>query len=465
MRAGREDSAMKRTGKALSLVLAAVLLLALSVTALADEPAGNDSVTVANAKAGETYQLYNLLMLENDAYTVNEDWELFLVPDGAGGAFVERDADGAVTRIADAASLAQAASVWSGKPSVLARQMAAGESVSFTGLEDGCWLITSSVGSFAVVETNPAEPDVTISLSNPENTVQTTVKEDSSDVFGDACDAQIGDAVAVSAALKLVKGARDVVVHVRLTDGLTVSAESIAVSGLTTGVDYTVAEAPEDGDTFDLAFRQSWLDGLTFGATGYREFQITCTAILNERAVAADDGAAIREQSITTGVTYAGREDRAETAVTVTTHSFCVHTHASGREEPLGGAFCELRKRGAVVPLVRIDDQNYRVAAAEEPGTVPIFSSAQAGDVTIWGVDADDDYTLYQTQAPEGFRVSTTELEVSVSAANDTRIDVVCKEAFEQHAIDERVFYVGGGLLAAAAIGRVLLRKRKRAEP
>lgn len=82
---------MKQMKKLASLLLALVMTLALSVSALA---AGSNTITVKNAQANETYKIYKMLDLSvNDdktayTYTVNADWKDFFTGEGAGAAYV-----------------------------------------------------------------------------------------------------------------------------------------------------------------------------------------------------------------------------------------------------------------------------------------------------------------------------------------------------------------------------------------
>ena len=58
---------MNNTRKILAILLAVVLVLALSVSVFADEPTKNDSITVNGTKVGETYKLYKMFdLIVND---------------------------------------------------------------------------------------------------------------------------------------------------------------------------------------------------------------------------------------------------------------------------------------------------------------------------------------------------------------------------------------------------------------
>ena len=91
---------MKRTKKFASLLLALVMVFAMSVTAFA---AGTNTITVKNAVSGQKYELYKILDLsvnENKtaySYTVNSTWaDFFKSPDGKGLSYVSIDTLGYV---------------------------------------------------------------------------------------------------------------------------------------------------------------------------------------------------------------------------------------------------------------------------------------------------------------------------------------------------------------------------------
>ena len=91
---------MKHTKKLFSVLLTLVMALALAVPAFA---AGTNSITVNNAKKGETYSIYKMLNLSvNEAktaysYTVNSNWTNFFTNGGAGADYVNIDSQGYVT--------------------------------------------------------------------------------------------------------------------------------------------------------------------------------------------------------------------------------------------------------------------------------------------------------------------------------------------------------------------------------
>ncbi|MBO4289729.1 MAG: isopeptide-forming domain-containing fimbrial protein [Lachnospiraceae bacterium] len=465
---------MKKFSKIMALLLAMVMVLGLTVSAMAAEGDKNDSITVNNAKAGETYDLYKLFDLKvNDetnptaySYTINEGWTAFFTGTGAGAAYITVNEQGYVTAISDAAALAKAAAAWANKPAATKSvTVAEGETTAvFSDLPDGYWLITSTLGTLAMTETTPDASAVTVNEKNPEDTITKEVQEDSSSAWGEENDAQIGDTVNFRSTVKIVKGTRNVVVHDKMTSGLTFTAGSIAIEGLTAGTEYTVNESPADGDTFDITFDQEWIDGLDFGNDGYKEYVITYTAVLNENAVVkGDDGVAIVDQNNKTKVSFGDGTSSTEDSTTTETHKFSVYKHATGSTDNLADAVFSLKKGGTVVKLIKLDDNNYRVANGEEAGAVETFITVASGDIVIWGVDADDDYTLEEITPPDGYNKLEGEKDVTVDAGNGTRIDVENKAGSELPStggIGTTIFYIVGAILVLGA-GIALITKKR----
>ena len=471
---------MKLTKKLLAFALVLTMLLALGAAAFAEgeEPTKNDSITVTNAKPGETYKIYKLFDLKvNDeieptayTYTVNSDWEAFFAAGGAGAAYVTLNAAGEVTEISDAAALAKAAAEWSGKPAEKDSVTVAegGNTAVFSDLEDGYWLITSTLGTIAMTETTPDASAVTVNEKNHEDTIEKEVLEDASGNYGESNDLQVGDLVSFQSTVKIVKGTRNVVVHDKMTAGLTFTPGSIAIEGLTIDTEYTVDEAPADEDTFDITFDQDWIDGLDFGTDGFKEYVITYTATLNENAIVKnDDGVAIVDQNNKTHVSFGDGSNSEEDTTTTTTHKFSVFKHAKGSEENLAGAVFSLKKNGTVVPLIKLDDNNYRVAMPGEEGAEDTFITVADGDIVIWGVDADDDYTLEEITPPSGYNKLTAEVAVTVDAGNSTRVDVennAGNELPSTGGIGTTIFYIVGAILLIGAVVVLVTRRRADAE-
>ena len=465
---------MKQARKLASLLLAIILVFALATTAMA---AGTNSITVNGAQKGETYKLYKMLDLtvnENQtafSYTVNSEWNDFFTT-GAGKDFVDIDAQGYVTwktgkdTAADMEAFGKAAAAAvTGKTVVATQTPSADGSFTFENLDAGYYLITSSNGTLAIVDTTPTNPAATVNEKNPDHTLDKQVQEDSNSFWGKENSAQIGDTVNFQTTITVKKGAKNLVMHDKMEDGLSFSGvDSVAIAGLTKGTDYTVVvsttEAPlTDGCTFEIRFAQSYLDTITSDTT----LTVTYTAVLNENA------------DITIGekndakITW-GDASNTEWSETVTkTYQFDIlkYDAKDTDKNPLAGATFQLKDAsGNVIKLVKVSDTEYRVANGDEESAVDSFTTVASGKIVIKGVDLDT-YTLVETAAPAGYNKLKDPVNVTVSADNALIVDVPNASGAllpSTGGMGTTLFYVLGGILVAGAVVLLVTKKRMSAE-
>lgn len=462
---------MKKTKRIATVLLALVMVLSLSVCAFA---AGTNSITVNGAQGGETYKIYKMLDLKVDldknaySYTVNAKWKDFFTGEGAGAAYVTINDAGYVTwkngmdTAENMEAFAKAAAKYASDNEVAAvaeQTPAADSNIVFNNLDSGYYLITSTNGTLAMVDTTPANPNAAVDEKNPNPTIDKEVMEDSTGTWGDSNSAQIGDTVYFRTSVTLMKGAKNYVVHDKMGDELTLNADSITVADLTEGTDYTVVTTglTDDGCSFEVRFTQTYLDTITAPTT----LVVTYSAVLNENAKV--DSAALNETQLTWGDANHTEWDKTETK----TYEFAVLKYAGTDSEknPLAGAVFQLiDASGKVVKLVKVSDTEYRVANGNESGAVDSFTTVANDKIVIKGVDLDE-YTLVEIEAPEGYNKLTASVDVIVNAENALVVEVPNNTGTELPStggIGTTIFYVVGGILVVGAA--VVLTTRKRME-
>ncbi len=460
---------MKKTKRIATVLLALVMVLSLSVCAFA---AGTNSITVNGAQGGETYKIYKMLDLKVDldknaySYTVNDAWKAFFTGEGAGAAYVTID-NGYVTWKAgmDTAenmeAFAKAAAKYASDNEVAAvaeQTPAADSNIVFNNLDSGYYLITSTNGTLAMVDTTPANTDPVVDEKNPNPTIDKEVMEDSTGTWGDSNSAQIGDTVYFRTTVNLKHGAKNYVLHDVMGEELTLNAGSITVVGLTKGTDYTVVTTGlTDGCDFEVRFTQSYLDTISTET----EVVVTYSAVLNEKAKV--ESSALNKTQLTWGDKNGTTWDQTETK----TYEFAVLKYAGTDSEknPLAGAVFQLKDaNGNVVKLVKVSDTEYRVANGNEAGAVDNFTTVETDKIVIKGVDLDK-YTLVEIEAPEGYNKLKAPVEVTVNADNALVVEVPNNTGAELPStggIGTTIFYVVGGILVVGAA--VVLTTRKRME-
>lgn len=476
---------MKHTKKIASLLLALVMVFALATTAFA---AGTNSITVNGAQKGETYEIYKMLDLSVNedqtaySYTVNSNWTNFFTNGGAGAAYVDIDAQGYVTwkegkdTASDMEAFAKAASAFASENGLASVVTAItptedGE-ITFTNLDSGYYLITSTNGTLAMVYTTPLKPDATVNEKNPDHSLDKQVQEDSTQAWGKENSAQIGDTVCFQVTITLHKGAKNVVMHDKMEDGLDFNSfAGVEIDGLTEGVEFNVVEADDVNDDcdFEIHFTQTYLDSLTGDTT----LTVTYEAVLNENA---DITAGEKNDAKLTW----GDASNTEWSETVTkTYQFQVLKYDANDESkaPLAGATFQLKDADGNVVYLK------DTSPAEKPGTeytvvpspddtgidtfdldvaVDRFTTVSDSVITIKGVDLDE-YTLVEIEAPAGYNKLGEDKKFTVTADQTVVVEIPNNSGTELPStggIGTTIFYIFGSILVVGAAVLMITKKR-----
>ncbi|MDD6319568.1 MAG: SpaH/EbpB family LPXTG-anchored major pilin [Oscillospiraceae bacterium] len=476
---------MKHARKLAGILLAMVMALALALPAFA---AGTNTITVNDAQANETYNIYKMLdLIVNDdlsaySYTVNTAWAGFFGEGGDGAAYVSIDGLGYVTwkdgmgDADDMEAFGKAAATYANGKSTAATAItpSADGSITFNNLEDGYYLVTSTNGTLAMVFTSPLKPNATVNEKNPDATLDKQVQEDSNSQWGEENSAQIGDTVNFKTTISAKKGAKNYVLHDQMEDGLTLNQNSIVVkvgeTTLTKDANYTVAFNTTDGCDFEITFTQTYLDTISGDTT----IVVTYSAILNGNAEIAD-----QTNDNKTQLTY-GANSKTEWDTTSTKTFMFDIVKTDSNYKLLSGAKFELydaKTSGNKIPLVKNTDGTYRVATTAESSAAGFVSAViEAGKVTVKGLDADTTYWLEETHAPDGYNKLPGRVEVKIVKTNLTTsmtgdtwatgnggVQITNNAGTELPStggIGTTIFYVVGSILVLAAVVLLITKKR-----
>lgn len=321
---------MKRMKRILAVLLAAVMVLAMGITVLAETTnvsGTNDNtgtITIQNAVKDQTYKLYQIFTLESYsyeqdistgemsdaayAYTITSDssWYDFVkpaegdTPAGAGAAYVDlefyktennisvyyvtwKDSDSDRAEFAKLALEYAAAEKIDPTRTAKAETAETGASVTensdgtytiaFSGLNLGYYLADSSLGALCSLNTTNAE--ALIEEKNAEPTNEKTVQEDSTGKYEKTNDADIGQVVAFRTAITVQAGAEKYVLHDKMSDGL-------AYQGITSVVlkqaDQNEVSLIGKSDSVTEKYSASTPGGYTYEVTAPgKETDQTCT--------------------------------------------------------------------------------------------------------------------------------------------------------------------------------------------
>lgn len=465
---------MKKTFKKLfAALLAAALVLAMAVPAFAETNVTKGSIKIDHTVSGETYTIYRMFKLDSYnaesntySYTVEPAWETFFST-GAGSSYIDLDSNGHPTwkTGAAAAAFAKAALTWAADKKISGtKETATGDTVTFSDLGLGYYLVDSSLG--ALCGLNTTTPNVTIEEKNGQPTIEKKVKSHY-DGWAEKNTAKIGDTVEFKIVVHVEAGAQSYKVADTMSDGLTFNSSSLKVTykdaPATANSDYTL-EPGKNGTTFTLTFKDSYVADKVGEA-----IVVTYNATLNDKAVVTGN-----KNKATLGY---GTNKTVESETTTYTYEFDLVKVDGATKKLLNGAEFKLydaENGGSVIKVVPVAG-GYRVANGDETGAVDTIKVN--GKVHISGLDKTT-YWLEETKAPDGYNMLTERKPVSLTngSNNTTLTSSTWSEADHGVAVENNagtvlpstggmgttLFYViGGGLMVAAV---VLLVTKKRME-
>lgn len=399
---------MKQLKKLTSILLALVMMLALGATAFA-----------ADTAKGETYNAYKIFDAtingNHASYSIdkNSEWLSDVQSYTGEGLTLTESADGTkmlVTVSDDFNATTFAAYLAAKTTGKTAAKTEAGteEGVTITGLADGYYLITSSLGSLCQLTTGGSLTIV------EKNTVPDVDKKiDTKDAY-----AQIGDVIPFTITITDGTGTnKAITLHDQMSEALTLNKDSFQIKVNDTAVDasnYTLTY-PTSGDTFTIAFTAEYVASLDKDA----KIVVTYNATLNEKAVS------VNKITNKASIDYSNQSNTDTSEVEVKTNSFAVLKYASddSTKSNLAGATFRLKQGDNVIGLIKVSDTEYRVALDSEKNAeayTETFTTVANGNITIKGVDSDLDYTLVETVAPAGYNLLTSSVSVNVAEDNST---------------------------------------------
>jgi LPXTG-motif cell wall-anchored protein len=453
---------MKGLKKLLTGILAATLVLGMSTTAFAQnvdsQKGGNATITITNTHENEEYKIYKVFdaTVSGGAISYQRMAGKTDVPAG-----FEADSAGNVTYTANKGTketdegfvadltandiAAIAAYVANDTPVVTVPKADDTGSIKVTGLEYGYYFVATSTG--AIVSVNSTNPNASIKDKNDVPTSEKKVEEDSTNIYGDKDDADIGQVVNYRSTVKLVAGARNVVFEDKMTDSLDLDSTSIKL--------YTTTEAQERVRQYgDFSQFSELTSGYTVTDKAAHSFKVVfddsyTTALTDTLYVIIRYSAKLNENAIIHGketknewgggndnesrITY-GNEGHSEWDW-VRTYTYPVNLKkVDSAGNVLAGAKFKFALKTAYDAATDKDAfTNYytftQISAGDETtaaqyrrdpaGTVTEMVTPKSGRIEIVGLDADE-YYFIETEAPAGYNKLDAPIQVSVVSNTNT---------------------------------------------
>lgn len=419
---------MKLFKKFASFVLAFAMVMAIAMPSVV-KAAGNGSITITKAKAGHTFEAYQIFAGDVSGSTLsNLKWGSGVTSDGQIALGDAKAKANSLNNSSDAKDFAYEVSKYLATAAKETNVFTNGNYV-IDGLAPGYYLVKDKDGTVPQEQTytkfilEVVGTDVSAAVKSSVPTSEKKVK-DTNDTTGettgwqDSADYDIGDKVPFQLTGNVAddyyqyKGAYQLVFHDTLSDGLTVDANSVKVyvndSDTPVSSDqYTIAYPATDNHSFDVTIN----DVKALGAH-VSKVRVEYTAELNENAVIGSLGNPNKmymEFSNNPNNEQGGEKGQTpEDKVIVFTYKVNINKYNS-RRVPLVGAAFKLEKvlKDGEKKLVK----EYTITEDDPDRTTFEFT----------GLD-DGEYILTETVTPDGYNTMNP-VKFSITASHDTESD------------------------------------------
>lgn len=435
---------MKLIKKIAAIMFAFMMVVSMSCNVKAEETEGvygqhDGSITITGALQGQTYTIYEMLKLEsfsgnNYSYTIADGWEDFFKEGAEGAKYMQKDENGYMSFIAgkggnaDIREFAQKALAYAQEGHGIYTQnnspMEGKDTVEFTGLNLGYYLVGSTTGSLCGLDTT--HKTVEIAEKNSVPTVTKKIIEDTRLVETNTVN--YGDIVNFQIDISIGKGAKNYLLHDKMDQGLTLNTSTLPnISPINFhdqsnnnpryNTDFTVNTTPDDGCTFHVEFKESYLNTLT-----------ESVVLTGNYAATVNENAKINEAiNNTTWLSYGDNQKTIESKTKTYIYGIKVfkYTKNGTSQEGLKDAQFKLFTDESCANEVNLKKDNdgvtYLVTNTKTGDN--IMTSPQLGKFEIKGLKAGT-YYLKEIEAPKGYNKLANPIKITISQ-NDAKNQVV----------------------------------------
>lgn len=439
---------MKLIKKIAAIMFAFMMVVSMSCNVKAEETEGvygqhDGSITITGALQGQTYTIYEMLKLEsfsgnNYSYTIADGWEDFFKEGAEGAKYMQKDENGYMSFIAgkggnaDIREFAQKALAYAQEGHGIYTQnnspMEGKDTVEFTGLNLGYYLVGSTTGALCGLDTTHKK--VEIKEKNGVPSVDKKIVQNDTDVESNF--ANIGDTVYFKTTITAKSGAENYILHDTMDTAFTFKDDIVVQSNGVTidSSKYTIyyhknntekTNHVKDDCTFEIRFTKDYLDTLA----NDQNIVVTYSAILN------GDANIGRGDHNATHLTYGDNKNTVDVTTTTYTSQIKVLKYTGDTTHVLAGAKFKLFKQeagGEALTFVKKagNEENYRLTVQGESGIAEIVTTS-SGAFTMQGLKPGV-YWLEETAAPKGYNKLVKRIKVEINTNGNLIIDGKDKE-------------------------------------
>lgn len=439
---------MKLIKKIAAIMFAFMMVVSMSCNVKAEDTEGvygqkDGSITITGALQGQTYTIYEMLKLEsfsgnNYSYTIADGWEDFFKEGAEGAKYMQKDENGYMSFIAgkggnaDIREFAQKALAYAQEGHGIYTQnnspMEGKDTVEFTGLNLGYYLVGSTTGALCGLDTTHKK--VEIKEKNGVPSVDKKIVQNDTDVESNF--ANIGDTVYFKTTITAKSGAENYILHDTMDTAFTFKDDIVVQSNGVTidSSKYTIyyhknntekTNHVKDDCTFEIRFTKDYLDTLA----NDQNIVVTYSAILN------GDANIGRGDHNATHLTYGDNKNTVDVTTTTYTSQIKVLKYTGDTTHVLAGAKFKLFKQeagGEALTFVKKagNEENYRLTVQGESGIAEIVTTS-SGAFTMQGLKPGV-YWLEETAAPKGYNKLVKRIKVEINTNGNLIIDGKDKE-------------------------------------
>lgn len=429
-------------------MFAFMMVVSMSCNVKAEDTEGvygqNDgSITITGALQGQTYTIYEMLKLEsfsgtNYSYKIADGWEDFFKEGAEGAKYMQKDENGYMSFIAgkggnaDIREFAQKALAYAQEGHGIKTQnnspMEGKDTVEFTGLNLGYYLVGSTTGALCGLDTTHKK--VEIKEKNGVPTVEKTIEHGGKiDSNKKSNSANIGETIAFETKINVSNGAKKYVLHDKMDSNLKlfipteegtgpvhITANKSTVNPVY-NTDYFVDTNISDSCkcTFHVRFSENYLNKIDDTVV------LTC----NYFAKLLDSAEINKEMVNQTWLTYGENNTESNKPQTKTyTFGIPVFKYTGTEKTALAGAkfrlYTDEQCKDENIVKVKTNGTDYIVGDSDENENV-MTSPATTGKFNINGLKAGT-YYLKEIEAPKGYNKLANAIKVEIT--NDGKVQV-----------------------------------------